>query len=182
MLDEQAHSAKGVAMDAKTFARLDFGRWDEPDPGTDQRALLTRWLEYQRHEFQRKLRDLTPEGLVAWAVPPVELSVLGLVRHMQQMEHIYLAWGLGGGEVTETYGDDDYAGGSVETVDEDLRLYLDEVGKADRAIAAMPDLDSPGLGHGKPLGATLIKMIDEYALHSGQAHMIRFAALGEIVR
>jgi len=101
---------------------------------------------------------------------------------MQQMEHVYLTWGLGGGELIETYGDDDYAGGSVETIDDDLRLYLDEVEKADRAIAAMPDLDAPGLGHGKPLAAMLVKMIDEYALHSGQAHMIRFAALGEIVR
>jgi len=51
-------------MDAKTLARLDFGRRDEPDAETDLRELLTRWLEYQRHEFQRKLRDLTPEGLV----------------------------------------------------------------------------------------------------------------------
>lgn len=169
-------------MDARNFARLDFDRRDEPASDTDLRRLLTQWLEYQRHEFQRKLRDLSPEALVAWSVPPVQLSVLGLVRHMQQMEHAYLAWGLGGGEHTERYGDDDYAGGSIATVEEDLRLYLDEVENANRAIAAMPDLDSPGLGHGKPLAATLIKMIDEYALHSGQAHMIRFAALGEIVR
>lgn len=169
-------------MDAEILARLDLARRDEPEPVTDLRVLLTRWLEYQRHEFQRKLRDLSPEGLAAWSVPPVQLSVIGLVRHMQQMEHAFLTWGLGGGERTESYGDDDYAGGSAATVDDDLRRYLDEVENADRAIAAMPDLDSPGLGHGRPLAATLVKMIDEYALHSGQAHMIRFAALGEIVR
>ncbi len=140
------------------------------------------WLSYQRHEFLRKLRDLTPEGLVEWSVPPLELSVLGLVRHMTQMEHGYLAWGLGGGERSMLYGDDDYAGGSVETVDEDLETYLMEVEKSDRAIANLPSLDSPGAGHGRPLAATLVKMIDEYALHAGQAHMLRFAALGEIIR
>jgi hypothetical protein len=32
------------------------------------------------------------------------------------------------------------------------------------------------------LGSTLLKMIDEYALHSGEAHMLRYAALGEIIR
>jgi hypothetical protein len=128
------------------------------------------------------LRDLTPQGLVEWAVPPVELSVLGLVRHMQQMEHIYLTWGLGGGERIEAYGDDDYAGGSVDTVAGDLKLYLEEVEKADRAIASTPTLESPGLGHGRPLGPTLLKMIHEYTLHSGQAHMLRYAALGEIAR
>jgi hypothetical protein len=161
---------------------LDFARRDEPEPSTDLRATLTGWLDYQRHEFQRKLRDLSPESLVEWSIPPVELSVLGLVRHMQQMEHVYLAWGLGGGERSMVYGDDDYAGGSVDTVEEDLGLYFAEVERSDGAIAALPDLDSPGLGHGQPLGATLVKMIDEYALHSGQAHMLRFAALGEIVR
>lgn len=161
---------------------LDFSRRDEPEPSADLRKVLTEWLDYQRHEFQRKLRDLTPEGLVERSIPPVELSVLGLVRHMQQMEHVYLSWGLGGGERVMAYGDDDYAGGTVETVEADVRLYLEEVERADRAISALADLDSPGLGHGRPLGPTLVKMIDEYALHSGQAHMLRFATLGEILR
>jgi hypothetical protein len=117
-----------------------------------------------------------------WSIPPVELSVLGLVRHMTQMEHGYLAWGLGGGERLLVYGEDDYAGGSVDTVDDDLARYFAEVEKADQVVAAMPSLDSTGEGHGRPLDATLVKMIDEYAIHAGQAHMLRFAALGELVR
>jgi hypothetical protein len=165
-----------------SLERIDFSKRDEPDPRLDMRVLLVDWLNYQRHEFQRKLRDLTPEALVHWSIPPVELSVLGLVRHMQQMEHVYLAWGLGGGERDMIYGDNDYAGGSVETVESDLALYLEEVEKANGAIEALPSLESPGLGHGRPLAATLVKMIDEYALHSGQAHMLRFAALGELTR
>lgn len=164
------------------FDDVDFSRWEEPEPTSDLRQTLEDWLRYQRHEFLRKLRDLSPEALVRWAIPPVELSVLGLVRHMTQMEHVYLAWGIGGGERIMVYGDDDYAGGSVETVDEDMGRYLAEIEKSDRAIAVFPSLDSAGAGHGLPLGATLVKMLDEYALHSGQAHMLRFAALGEIIR
>ena len=169
-------------MESQLLSGLDFGRRDEPPALTDMHEVLIAWLDYQRHEFKRKLRDLSPEQVVEWSIPPVELSVLGLVRHMQQMEHIYLTWGLEGGERVETYGEDDYAGGSTETLVEDVRLYLAEIEKADKAIASLPSLDSLGLGHGQPLGATLVKMIDEYALHSGQAHMLRFAALGEIVR
>jgi Protein of unknown function (DUF664) len=161
---------------------LDFSKWGEPEPTTDLRRLLEAWLAYQRHEFLRKLRDLTPEDLVTWSISPVELSVLGLVRHMTQMEHVHVTWGLGGGERTMVYGDDDYTGGSVDSMEDDLSRYLFEVEASDRAIAALPTLDSIGLGHGRPLGATLVKMIDEYALHGGQAHMLRFAALGEIVR
>lgn len=163
-------------------SRLDFGKRDEPDPHSDLRRLLEDWLRYQRGEFQRKLRDLTPEQLAMWSIPPLELSVIGLVRHMTQMEHVYLSWGLGGGERVLAYGDDDYAGGSVDTVDEDLAAYLAEVERADAAVADMDDLDTRGGGHERPLGATLIKMVDEYALHAGQAHMLRFAALGEIIR
>ena len=169
-------------MGTSPLEMLDFTDRDEPTPTTDWRQLLTEWLEYQRHQFQRKLRDVSPEGLVEWSVPPLELSIVGLVRHMTQMEHVYLSWGLGGGEQNLVYGDDDYAGGSVDTIDADLGRYLAEVEKADQAIADLPTLESSGHGHGQPLGAMLIKMVDEYALHSGQAHMLRYAALGEIVR
>ncbi len=167
---------------SRPIDELDFTRRDEPEPGNDLRRLLVDWLDYQRHEFQRKLRDLSPGQIALWSIPPVELSVLGLLRHMTQMEHVYLSWGLGGGERMEIYGDDDYAGGSAEGLDDDLRRYLGELTAANDAIAALPSLDSAGLGHGMPLGATLIKMLDEYALHAGQAHMLRFAALGEMIR
>lgn len=169
-------------MSSEILDGLDFSRIEEPASGTDLREALVGWLGYQRHEFLRKLRDLTPEMLVTWSVPPVELSVLGLVRHMTQMEHGYLGWGLGGGERVEHYGDEDYAGGSVDTVEADLGTYFTEVERADAAIASVPGLETPGKGHGRPVGVTLVKMIDEYALHSGQAHMLRFAALGQMIR
>lgn len=161
---------------------IDFGASEQPDPTLEPRRLLESWLAYQRHEFLRKLRDLDADGLVAWSVPPLELSVLGLVRHMTQMEHVWLAQGLAGGERVMVYGEDDYPGGSPETVEEDLTRYFAEVDRADIAVAAMPSLDAPGAGHEWPLRAALVKMIDEYALHAGQAHMLRFAALGEMIR
>ena len=164
------------------LAGVDFSAWEQPDPRVEPREILESWLRYQRHEFIRKLRDLSPEQLVAWSVPPVELSVLGLVRHMTQMEHVFLARGLGGGEQALRYGEDDYAGGTVATIEDDLRWYFEEVARSDAAIAATVSLDTAGSGHGRPLRATLVKMIDEYAIHAGQAHMLRFAALGEMIR
>lgn len=161
---------------------LDFAKPEEPASDSDMRTLLTWWLDYQRVTFRRKLRDLGPAGIARWSVPPLELSVLGLIRHMTQMEHVYLAWGLGGGERLLVYGDDDFAGGSSDTLETDLDLYLSEIEKADRAIASLESLESPGLGHGRTLGATLVKMVQEYAVHNGQAHMLRYAALGEVIR
>jgi hypothetical protein len=101
---------------------------------------------------------------------------------MTQMEHVYLSWGLGGGERALRYGEDDYAGGTVETIEDDLRWYFKEVALSDAAIGDMASLDTAGAGHGRPLRATLVKMVDEYAIHAGQAHMLRFAALGEMIR
>lgn len=172
---------KGGATDLK-LETLDFTKPDEPGADTDLRSLLTDWLAYQRTTFRRKLRDLERAGIVDMAIPPLELSVLGLVRHMTQMEHVYLSWGLGGGDRILVYGDDDFAGGSLESLDTDLDLYFQEIEKADRAISALGTIESPGLGHGRPLGATLIKMVQEYALHNGQAHMLRYAALGEVIQ
>jgi hypothetical protein len=77
------------------------------------------------------------------------------------MEHVYLSWGLGGGEQALRYGEDDYAGGTVETIADDLRWYFDEVALSDAAIAEMVSLDAAGAGHGRPLRATLVKMVDE---------------------
>ena len=91
-------------------------------------------------------------------------------------------WGLGGGEQAFRYGEDDYADGTVDSIKEDLRWYFDQVDSSDAAIAEMVSLDSVGAGHGRPLRATLVKMVDEYAIHAGQAHMLRFAALGEMIR
>ena len=153
-------------MSPDLLSTLDFTKAAEPEPDLEMRELLIGWLKYQRHEFLRKLRNLSREQIVQWSVPPLELSIIGLIRHMQQMEHVYLVWGLGGGDRHITYGDDDYPGGSVDTIDEDLTLYPAEVGRADAAIAATKSLDDVGSGHGRPLDATLVKMIHEYTLHS----------------
>ncbi len=169
-------------MSLETLHRLDLSAGSEPGPDLDRREYLVAWLRYQRHEFLRKTRDLSPAQLVAQSVPPVELSVMGLVRHMTQMELHYVVFGLGGVEQEMPYGEADYAGATVETIDEDLVSYFAAVAASDQATSAWPDLEEPGVGTGRSLEMTLVKMIDEYALHAGQAHMIRFAALGELRR
>ena len=64
-------------MTIEALLGVDFSAGKEPRPSDDFRVFLEAWLRYQRHEFVRKLRDLTPEQMVSWSVPPVELSVLG---------------------------------------------------------------------------------------------------------
>jgi Protein of unknown function (DUF664) len=50
---------------------------------------LRRWLGDLRGTVERKAEGLTPEQLATRSVPPSELSVLGVVRHLAQMEHYW---------------------------------------------------------------------------------------------
>ncbi|WP_404433704.1 DUF664 domain-containing protein [Microbacterium lacus] len=93
------------------------------------------------------------------------LSVLGLVR---QMEAGYLGCGLSGEGERDFYGDDDFAGGTPDSVD-DIRGWLAEVRRADATIAVCASLDTLGRGHDRSLRRSLLNMVHEYALHAGQA-------------
>ena len=50
-------------------------------------ATLRRWLADFRAAVERKTADLDAEQLARRAVPPSTLSLLGLVRHLAQLEH-----------------------------------------------------------------------------------------------
>ena len=53
----------------------------------DELGALRRWLGDLRGTVARKADGLSPEQLAARSVPPSDLSILGLVRHLAQMEH-----------------------------------------------------------------------------------------------
>lgn len=70
-----------------------------PEPGNaTERGLLLGWLAFHRDALAAKCEGLSDEQLVAASVPPSDLSLLGLVRHMTEMEHAYLVRALAGGQ------------------------------------------------------------------------------------
>ena len=52
----------------------------------DERALLTTFLDRQRGALARKCAGLADEQLRPRAVPPSNLTLLGLVRHLAGVE------------------------------------------------------------------------------------------------
>src|SRR3954466_14705836 len=58
----------------------------ECDRIADERTSLEQWLDYQRATLLMKCAGLTAEQLKTRAVPPSRLSLLGLVRHMVEVE------------------------------------------------------------------------------------------------
>src|SRR5262245_31209717 len=55
-------------------------------PIADERTTLMAFLDYQRAVLARKLEGLTDEHARMAACPPSDLTLLGLVRHMADVE------------------------------------------------------------------------------------------------
>ena len=67
---------------------------DEP-PDRDERSILLGWLAFHRNALARTCADLEPGQLVERSTPPSPLSLLGLVRHLTELERAYAVWALG---------------------------------------------------------------------------------------
>ena len=63
----------------------------EPPLVAGERASLESWLEFHRRTLLVKCAGLTSDQLKLRPVPPSTLSLLGLVRHMTDVEHWWLS-------------------------------------------------------------------------------------------
>ena len=55
----------------------------------DERSLLDAWLDYNRATLLVKCEGLTGEQLIKRSCEPSAMSLIGLVRHMTEMERVY---------------------------------------------------------------------------------------------
>jgi hypothetical protein len=152
-------------------------RAPEPDAGSE-RELLLGWLAFHRDALAAKCDGMSAEELVAAAVPPSDLSLLGLVRHMTEMERVYLVRALAGGELRLVYCTDANPDGDIVGLTPDLSpasvdRWLEERAHADRLLAAAVSLDAVTPGNKRSVRWNLVKVIQEYARHNGHADLIR---------
>jgi hypothetical protein len=153
-------------------------RAEQPTDG-DERSILTGWLAFHRDALAAKCHGLTDAQLVERAAEPSSLSLLGLVRHMAEMERAYGVWPLGPKADLEwvwgTYEDDaehDFACDAT-MVEESMRVWKGEMRKTNELLARHPTLDEPCDGNGYSARWNLTKLISEYARHNGHADLIR---------
>jgi len=154
----------------------------EPPFEGDERTLLLAWLEYHRATLARKCDGLSDEQLRTRSVPPSPLSLLGLVRHMAEVENNWFRWWLDGeGPVTRWEGDEDFAVDGAD-VAEAFAYWRGECDNARRVVAKFASLDDVGAGQTRGAGIslrwTLQHMIEEYARHNGHADLLREAIDG----
>lgn len=70
----------------------------EPPLVAGERDMLDAWLDFHRATLATKCDGLTDDQLRERAVPPSSLSLLGLVRHMGEVERSWFRRVLGGKE------------------------------------------------------------------------------------
>ena len=128
----------------------------------DERATLTAFLDFQRATLAFKCDGLTEDQLRQRAVPPSSLSLLGMVRHMAEVERNWFRPVLGGEEMA-----------TIFAPDMDWEAAFRDVATAD--VAAAPSFDVTGFRHSGwvSLRWVMTHMIEEYARHNGHADLLR---------
>jgi hypothetical protein len=154
-------------------------RVPEPSDG-NEREILLGWLAFHRDALAAKCDGLNPAQLATRSVAPSALSLLGLVRHLTEMERVYGGWALGPKATLEfvwgEYVDDgpewDFDA-DASMVDESMNAWRDERRATNQRIAGCASLDDLGLGNGRTVRWNLTKLIGEYARHNGHADLLR---------
>ncbi|MFS8200010.1 DinB family protein [Streptomyces sp. CWNU-52B] len=158
---------------------------ERTEPATDagERAMLEGWLDYQRATLALKCEGLDDAQLRTASVPPSELSLLGLVRHMADVERSWFRRVLANDDAGPIYYSDEdpdgefHPGGS-DTWAEAYATWQGEIAIA-RGNAARLGLDDLSEGRsrytGKPFNLRWIytHLIEEYARHNGHADLLR---------
>jgi|SRR4051794_2105936 hypothetical protein len=158
-------------------------RPEPPQTGTE-RALLEAFLDFHRATLLWKCAGLTDEQLRTKAVPTSDLTLLGLLRHLTEVERGWFFDHLPH-EATPIYfskeqPNDDFDALHTVPPAEVLARYESEVDRIRREIAAVP-LDHE---HTDKRGTTFslrwvyLHMIEEYARHNGHADLLREAIDG----
>ncbi|WP_377267389.1 DinB family protein [Peterkaempfera sp. SMS 1(5)a] len=147
-----------------------------------ERAMLDSWLDFHRATLLLKCEGLDDEQLRTRSAPPSGLSLLGLVRHMADVERSWFqrvlrGEQLDGGHFWSTeQPDGDFDNVDTADVAEAFAVWRSEV-EASRAAAEGLPLETVGKGlrHGNEvtLRWILTHMIEEYARHNGHADLLR---------
>ncbi len=166
-------------------------QWVDPDDDPreggpslgDERTTLVEFLRCQRLTLQLKCDGLDAADLARRTVEPSSLSLLGLVRHLADVERGWFRRTMARQDApplfrTEQDRDAAFTGSVADPdlVAQAWSAWRDEVAFAERYVADAADLGV--VGHRRDQGAIslrelLVHMIEEYARHNGHADLIR---------
>jgi uncharacterized damage-inducible protein DinB len=155
----------------------------DPEPSADERVTLTGFLDWYRATIAQKIDGVTDEQARTRYVPS-DTSLLGLVRHLTEVERSWFQRRLRGEDAPPLYysaedPDGDFHPGLDWTVAEAVAAYERECEVSRVIVADTANLDEltvvPVGGYDAPVSLRwiLVHMIEETARHAGHADILR---------
>ena len=155
----------------------------------NERATLAGFLDFQRATLEWKCNGLSDDQLRQQSVPTSAMSLLGVVRHLTDVEQFWFHVSLEGHIPSWRYwhqgpgnSDIDWEVKAAE-VNESFRLWRMEVDRSRRIVGQSMSLDR-SFDHPQDGPVTLrwilTHMIEEYARHNGHADLLREAIDGAV--
>jgi hypothetical protein len=154
----------------------------EPQRDAGERVMLEEWLDYHRATLRLKCAGLDDEQLRRRSCEPSDMSLLGLVRHLTDVERGWFLRGVAGQTAEQVpalyYSDEDPEGdfSNVAAADSAAVFATYDQAIADiHAATAGADLDRTFGDTGSPCSVrwVYLHMIEEYARHNGHADLLR---------
>lgn len=146
-------------------------------------ATLQDYLSHYRLTLLMKCEGLTAEQLARRSVPPSTMSLLGLLRHLAEVERDWRGWILPGGPPPKLYNGKgaDFDGAVADQAVADA-AYADlarEQAATDAVLAGM-DLSARLPRDAIAVRELLVHRIEEYARHCGHADLLRECIDGRV--
>ncbi|NNH74250.1 DinB family protein [Nocardia uniformis] len=147
----------------------------------DERAMLRSFLDRSRATLLWKCQGLNETQLAARSVEPSIMSLLGLVRHMTEVERGWMRVVAAGEQVeyaycSETNPDGDFDDAVAAGAEADLARYRGEIALCDKATGELP-LEHVGVhphtGAERSVRWIYLHLIEEYSRHNGHADLLR---------
>ena len=154
-----------------------------------ERVAMETLLDHHRATLLWKCGGLTGEQLAARTVPTSTMSLLGLVRHLSDVERSWFRRRIAGEAIDALYWSDASPDGDFDDLDPagaeaDFATFAAEV-EAARAVLASRDYDDTFVVHHSDgseetidVRTLVLHMIEEYARHNGHADLLREAIDG----
>ncbi|MEU3463530.1 DinB family protein [Streptomyces sp. NPDC006733] len=160
----------------------------DPPAVADEREMLRAFLDYHRATLALKCDGLTDEELRRRSMPPSTLSLLGLVRHMAEVERAWFRRIVNGEDIPLVWSDEhDFQiayDASSATRSEAFDAWRTEVEHARRIEREAPSLDltvhEPKGDEQVSLRMVMLHMMHEYARHNGHADLLREGVDGAV--
>jgi hypothetical protein len=171
-------------MSTRKFPDMWVDPEDDPREGGpslgDERATLVEYLRCQRLTLEMKCSGLDAADLARRSVEPSTMSLLGLVRHLAEVERSWFRRVMAGQDAPRIFSSDSDRDGDwngalpdPELVAEAWKVWRAECAFTDRFVAGAPDLGVTDPNCQVSLREVLVHMVEEYARHNGHADLLR---------